>query len=192
MKLRNFLYILLAVISLGAVPAIAQMWGNFPILGGASYCFQTGNAGTCTSTIPAGPAMTGLETIPTDTNAANGGNPQTVKTPITALGAGTLNYSVPTTGGTVTATAQNRNVIIEPAGTLSTLTLVLPAATTLTQGQKLGFCTTQIVSTLTVTAGTGTTVSTAPTAMLVPVVTGGASCVEWVYRQANTTWYRTQ
>ena len=42
------------------------------------------------------------------------------------------------------------------------------------------------------TAGSGTTVNNKPTALLVPVTTGGASCVEWVYRATNTTWYRVQ
>jgi hypothetical protein len=47
-------------------------------------------------------------------------------------------------------------------------------------------------SSLTVTAGSGTTVMNAPTAMLVPVATGAASCVAWIYYAANTKWYRVQ
>ena len=85
-------------------------------------------------------------------------------------------------------------MLIQPAGTIAAFTVVFPAATTLTEadGQLFGLCTTQIVTALTVTAGAGTTVSNAPTALLVPVATGAGSCVEWIYRLSNTTWYRVQ
>lgn len=188
--LKKVLLSAVALIAVAGVSALAQFWPNFPILGGASYCQSTVNS-VCVSTIPAGPAMTGLETIPADTNAANGANPQTVKIGVASLGAGVLTYNVPLTGATITLTSVTRQLIVEPAGTIAALTIVTPAATTLVDGQRLGVCGTQIVTTLTMTAGTGTTLSNAPTAMLVPVATGAASCFEFIYRQANTTWYRT-
>jgi hypothetical protein len=78
------------------------------------------------------------------------------------------------------------------SGTVTALTITTPASTNLIEGQLFGICTNNIITTLTVTAGSGTTVSLAPTALLVPVITGAASCVEWVYRVSNTTWYRVQ
>lgn len=181
-----------AFIGIALAAALGQNFApNLPIIGGASYCQSTIN-GVCQSTISAGPALSGAEFIPVDTGAASGVQPQSAKVNIQTLGAGTYQYVVPLTGDTVTATAYNNQVIVNPAGTIAALTLVTPAATALLDGQSLGFCTTQIISTLTTTAGSGTTVSNAPTAMLVPVATGAASCVTWRYRQANTTWYRVQ
>ena len=137
-------------------------------------------------------STTGVETLAADTNLAGGVNPQTGKYTFQQLGVGATQYSVPLAGGTITAAAATRQVLIEPAGTLATLTLVLPAAANLQDGQKLGFCTTPIITALTVTAGSGTTVMNAPTAMLVPVATGAASCVTWQYYSATTKWYRIQ
>ncbi len=182
----------LVILAVAGIAAMAQTFApNFPIIGGASYCSSTVNA-VCVNTVPAGPALTGNETIPADTNAAQGIQPQSAKFALATLGAGTLDYTVNATGETITALGTTRQVITNPAGTIAALTLVTPASTALLNGQRLGFCTTQIITTLTVTAGSGTTVSNAPTAMLVPVATGAASCVEWIYRTANTTWYRVQ
>lgn len=182
----------IAILAVAVVAAIAQTFApNMPIIGGNSYCQSTVNA-VCVSTIPAGPAVAGTETVPVDTNYASGSNPQSGKMSILTLGAGTLDYSAPLTGATVTALYTTRQIIVEPAGTIAALTVVFPASTNLTNGQRLGLCGTQIVTTLTMTAGSGTTISNGATAMLVPVATGAASCMEWIYRTANTTWYRVQ
>lgn len=178
------------VLAAGAVYA-QEFAPNMPIIGGNSYCQSTVNA-SCVSTVPAGPAVTGAETVPADTNAASGQFPQSGKLSAQTLGLGTLDYSAPLTGATVTALYTTRQIIVEPAGTIANLTVVFPASTNLLNGQRLGLCTTQIVTTLTMTAGSGTTISNGATALLVPVATGAGSCVEWIYRTANTTWYRTQ
>lgn len=172
--------------------AIAGMWQNFPIVGYPSYsCGSVNSVSNCT--VNAGPTnLTGAETMPMDTNLSGGQMPQTVLVKPASLGAGPHQYNAPLTGATLTMTGLQRRLIIEPAGTIAALTVVLPAATTVVDNQLLGICTTQIVTSLTVTAGTGTTVLNAPTALLVPVATGAASCVEWVYRLANTSWYRVQ
>lgn len=182
----------IAILAVAAVAALAQTFApNMPIIGGNSYCQSTVNA-VCVSTIPAGPAVAGTETVPADTNYASGSNPQSGKMSILTLGGGVLTYNVPVTGDTITLTNITRQLIVEPAGTIAALTVVLPAASTLLNSQRLGICGTQIVTTLTMTAGSGTTISNAATAMLIPVATGAASCPEWIYRTANTTWYRTQ
>lgn len=187
---------LLAIIGvlLGSA-AIAGIWNeSYPIVAGSSFCASTVN-NTCVNTIPAGPtALTGNETVPADTNLTQGRTPQTVQVPIGQFGAGPTTYNTPVTTDSITITNTTRRLIVTPAGTIAAMTLVFPAATTLTQAdnQLFGFCTTQIITTLTITAGSGTTISNGPTAMLVPVATGAASCVEWVYRLSNTTWYRVQ
>src|SRR4051812_3892672 len=130
------------------IAAYAQTFApNMPIIGGSSYFQSTVNA-TCVSTVPAGPAVTGAETIPADTNAASGQQPQAGKMSILTLGGGVLTYNVPVNGDTITLTNVTRQLIVEPAGTIAGLTVVLPAATTLLNGQRLGICGTQIVTTL--------------------------------------------
>lgn len=190
---RLSLAVVAVLASAGIAALAAGAFGQWPLLSGASYCGSTGNDGVCVSTIPAGPtALTGLETIPMDTNAAQGIQPQTILAQPRSLGAGPYQYNAPLTGASLTLTAQQRRLIVEPAGTIAALTVVFPAAAGLVDNQLMGLCTTQIVTTLTLTAGSGTTILNGPTALLVPVATGAASCVEWVYRSTNTSWYRVQ
>lgn len=194
MKLTRWIAGAVALLGVSTVAIAAGMFTNLPIVGGAAYCAQyAGDGVTCSVNVPAGPtALTGSELIPADTGLAGGASPQTVLIDVSSLGAGPTQYSTPLTGATTTVLAGTRQVIIEPAGTIAAHTLQLPAASGLTEGQRLGFCTTQIVTTLTVTAGSGSTVANAPTAMLVPVATGAASCVEWIYVKALTKWMRVQ
>lgn len=185
----------IAVTAFAALVSAQTFAPNFPILGGASYCDSTQNStgqNVCTNTVPAGPAMTGLETLPADTNPTAAGGIQSVKVPFPAVGIGPYVYNAPLTGATITMTNLQRRLIIDPAGTIATLTVVFPAATTLVDGQLFNMCTTQIVTTLTMTAGSGTTITNPLTAMAVPETVGGASCPGWIYRTANTTWYRMQ
>lgn len=185
----------LFAVSLTAVAALA-ISGNqlgFPIIDGASYCSSYGNNSVCNNTVDAGPALTGDETIIANTNIGSGSAaPQTALIDITTLGAGPYQYAAPSSGATLTLTAKQRRLIVEPSTTIAALTVVFPASTGLTDNQLMGLCTTQIVTALTVTAGSGTTVLNKPTALLVPVATGAGSCVEWVYRATNTSWYRVQ
>ena len=185
----------LATVALVACAGIGLAAGNFglwPIVGGAAYCAGVENTpGTCSNTVPAGPtAITGNETIPMDTNLAQGIAPQTVLVKPASLGIGPYVYEAPLTGVSITMAATTRSLIIEPAGTIATHTVVLPAATALVDGQAFGLCSTQIITALTITPGTGTTVSNTQTATIVPLGTGAAACPEWIYRQANTNWYR--
>lgn len=185
-----------AIIACAGLGVIAQTFApNFPILGGASYCVSVQNStgqNVCTNTVPAGPAMTGLETFPADTNPTVQGAQQAVKVPFPAVGLGPYVYNAPLTGASITLTNLQRRLVLEPAGTIAALTVVFPAATTLVDGQLFSMCTTQIVTSLTLTAGSGTSILNGPTALLVPVATGAASCVGWIYRTANTSWYRVQ
>jgi hypothetical protein len=195
MKLTRILGLAAALSVVGLSPVYADgMFAKLPVVAGAAYCALFGGDGTtCAANVPAGPtALTGNERIPADTKLANGASPQTVLIPPAVLNAGPTQYSAPLTGASITVAAGTRQVIVEPAGTIAALTLVMPAATGLYEGQRLGFCTTQIITSLTITDGTGATVQGKPTAGLVPVTTGAASCVEWVYVASQTKWYRTQ
>jgi hypothetical protein len=194
------LKIALASFALIAFAGIAsgQYWPSLPIVGGSSYCSSYGNNNTCTNTVPAGPALTGNETIPADTNLANGSQPQSVKIGLPALGAGKLVINTPVTTDVINVDAQTSQLIVTPAGTIAALTVNLPAASSgMYNGQRVGLCGTQIVTALTMGAGTGNSFGTTVTsqAMLVPVVTGAASCMEWIYSKTSDTagvWYRVQ
>lgn len=91
-----------------------------------------------------------------------------------------FSYNAPATGGTITPAVGEQRTIINPAGTIATLTINTPASPV--NGQIWGFGCTQIVTTLTVTAVGGATILGAP-----------ATCAVghrgWLYRAANTTWY---
>jgi hypothetical protein len=78
----KFVFLLLFITS-----ANAQEWPNLPIVGGQAYsCGQNNGVSDCT--VPAGPpSITGIETIPLDTNLSGGETPQTAKVTINTLAA---------------------------------------------------------------------------------------------------------
>lgn len=195
----------LGIFALVCAASIAYAGGafqGFPAVGGdgLTNCLSFGNNAVCNQFQPAGPAnITGTETLPADTNvqgAGNNANPATVNIPLAAIGVGPYVYNAPLTGASITLTNFQRNLILEPAGTIAALTVVFPAAgaagsaAQLVDGQAVGICSTQIVTALTITPGSGTSVSNTVTALAVPSLVGQASCPEWIYRKANTTWYR--
>jgi len=170
------------------------MFSKLPIVEGAAYCaLYAGDGTTCVENVPAGPtAITGNERIPADTKLANGQSPQSVLFPPAVLGAGPTQYSEPLTGATVTVAAVTRQVIVNPAGTIAALTLQMPAASGLVDGQRFGFCSTQVITALTITDGSGATVQNKATAEIVPTATGAAACQQWIYVASKTSWYRVQ
>jgi len=189
----------LAVVALVACAGIGLAAGNFglwPILGGASYCGSTNNT-TCVLTIPAGPAPTGLETIPADTNAAQGIQPQTVLVPLASLvGATTVNATTGAQSPVVTNGVTN--YIYSGAGTATFTTFTLP--TTPVQNQKLCIINagTGIITLSSILVGTAgqVFVGTTPTSIPVAVASGAQATVTnastcWLYNTSNTTWYRT-
>lgn len=180
-----------ALLSLGAVifgPNLAlkaQMWMDFPILGGPSFCASTVNA-VCVSTIPAGPAdWTGKESLPVDTNAGTNANtaPQTVKAFGVAFGAGAL--VVVTSPVTAAIPGGTPNYILSGAQG-SAFTITMPATPVGGHVQRI-LCDAATVGVMTVAANTGQTLKNNPAAACVAGV--GYS---WVYNQTATTWYRLQ
>ena len=93
-----------------------------------------------------------------------------------------INYQTPTTGFSITIGNNDCNLILEPAGTLATGTVVMPA--TPTDKQVVRISSTQVITALTVNANTGQTIKGAVTTL---AANGFAS---WIYRSTNTTWYR--
>ena len=90
-------------------------------------------------------------------------------------------YQVLTTAFTYTFAAGTTVLVINPAGTLATGTVTMPAAPA--DGMTISFSSTQIITALTVAGNTGQSIVGNPTTMNAG---GGAT---FVYRLANTTWY---
>lgn len=88
-----------------------------------------------------------------------------------------VQYATPTTGQTVTGDG-SQIIIINPAGTLAALTVVLPASPT--DGQQCVLATSQILTSLTIT---GTIVGTLTTLAL-----GGFA--RFVYSATAAKWFR--
>ena len=199
--------IALGLAALVAVVSIAFAAGQFaglPIVGGASYCQgqSTGTTGqVCTVTVPAGPTIvTGNELIPADTQLANGAMPQTVYLSLASINALPYVYNVPANATTVTVAATTGKLILNPAGTLTTLGVSLPAAVALVDGQTFELSSSQTLTALTIGLGTGTTMSNTPTALTIS--TTAAYGYRWLFHVTASTaatglpstgvWYRLQ
>ena len=91
-------------------------------------------------------------------------------------------YQVLTTGFTYTFAAGTQVLVINPAGTLATGTITMPASPS--DGMTITFSSSQQITALTM-AGNGATLVGAVT--FLPAKTG----VTYVYRLTNTTWYPT-
>jgi len=89
-------------------------------------------------------------------------------------------YQVLTTGFSYTFAAGTQVLIIEPAGTLATGTITMPAAPA--NGMTITVESTQQVTALTMSGNGGTVVG--PAVQLIP-----NQPLSWVYRTSNTSWY---
>ncbi len=200
----------LSVIALVAAAGIAFGAGSFglwPILGGASYCGSTNNT-TCVSTIAAGPtALTGLETMPMDTNAAQGIQPQTILVPSTLMAGGLGNTTVFSTTGTTALVQMSdlvSNYIYSGAGTATFTSFLLPKNPANNAKACLSNAGSGILTLTAVAAGannfgnTPTVTGVTPTSIPVATAVGTAGTVTlssncWIYQAgaSNTgVWYR--
>lgn len=175
-----------------AAMAISGNQIGFPIVGQGSYCGSFGNAGVCNSTIAAGPTIvTGNETIIANTNLGSGQNPQTVLLNMAAINALPYQYvASAANAGTTTLTNLVGALILDPATTLTSYNVVFPAATTLQDGQTVEISSTHTLTALTLTAGAGSTISNAPTALTIS--TTAAYGYKFLYDATTTVWYRVQ
>jgi hypothetical protein len=92
-------------------------------------------------------------------------------------------YQVLATGFSYAFPIGITTLIVQPAGTLATGTITMPALPA--DGMVVAFSSTQIITTLTVSANVGQSIVNAVTTL---AAGGGA---KYIYRLANTTWYRT-
>ena len=94
----------------------------------------------------------------------------------------TIEYVTPVTGFSNTIANTTINYIIEPAGSLASGTLIMPASPV--NEQVVTIASTQTITTLTHNPNTGQTLKGALTTI---AANGNAS---WIYRSTNSTWYR--
>lgn len=90
-------------------------------------------------------------------------------------------YTVPTLGQTVvvpTFDGPNMRVLLDPAGTLATLTVTLPSAT---DGQSVAIMTSQALTLLTLNGGT--IINTVTTLAL-------GNSAEYIYSVSSNKWFR--
>ena len=90
-------------------------------------------------------------------------------------------YQAPTTGFSYTFAAGTNVLVMNPAGTLATGTITMPASPA--DGMTITFSSTKTITALTVNANTGQSIVGAPTTL--PANQAGG----YVYRLSNTTWY---
>ena len=90
-------------------------------------------------------------------------------------------YQTPTTGFSYTFAAGTTVLVMNPAGTLATGTITMPAAPA--DGMTITFSSTQTITALTVSANTGQSIVSAAT------VLPARQATTYVYRLSNTTWY---
>ena len=139
---------------------------------------------------PAGPpALTGAEKFPADTQISGGAPPQTVVVTTCQLGGGSLDV-ISMLAGVTTDTVRNQTCyyIIDGSGTISAMTLTMPAAPL--DGQILRISAKVAVTTLTMAANTNQTLAGAATS-----ASANAAVGAWIYRQTTATagnWYRVQ
>lgn len=178
-----------ALAFIGVALAQSGVQSGLPVIGGASYCSSYVNA-VCTNTVPAGPtAVTGAETVAVQTNLSAGQAPQTAAMSMRALNAApiTLNTCAAAACGTVTIGANSGGVMLSYSTTIDSATVALPTAANSMDGQRISIGANYTVTSLTVTAGSGTTLSVStPTALTAS--TTAPQGYEFV--RLGTVWYK--
>jgi hypothetical protein len=152
--------------------------GAIDIIGGPAISLSAGRGGTV--------AIRGGETASTERGGdlilEGGGSAGVQGLVITNSALGTAyQYAEPVAAGTVTI-GNFSILIMNPAGTLATLTVTLPA--TPVDKQRIRFSSSEIITALTLNAAGAETVKNAVTAL----TAGGFA--EYAYRETGTTWFR--
>ena len=93
-----------------------------------------------------------------------------------------IDYTTPATGFSYTIPANITVAIIQPSGTLATGTITMPAAPV--NGMTITISCTQVITLLTLAANAGQSILNA----ISTLAAGGSA--SYIYRQANTTWYK--
>lgn len=198
--MKRKIMLALGCLALIATPVLAAgLFPGLPIVGSAAFCSSTNQAGVpgtapvCTTTTSAGPSIvSGLETIPADTNLPQGQSPQTVKLSLASLNALPVTYVAitPTASSfTETGSVLSGGFILTAAATITpTINFVLPPSPI--DGQQFLISTNQTISTMTVTGAGGATVNNAPTVLTVS--TTAPFGYKFRFRSATNSWFRLQ
>jgi hypothetical protein len=144
-------------------------------------------SGYDTAGLPVASSLTGAELISTDTQTASGVAPQTVAVQSFMLDAG-VQFLVPTAGQSLQINNNVANVVMDPAGTLATLTLLMPLVPV--DGQHLAIASTQTITALTLTPQAGATIAQNPTAITVSTTTSYG--LKFIWRASVSKWIRLQ
>ena len=184
---------LIAFLAAGSIAAFAGMWPNFPIIGGASYCSSTVN-GVCVNTVPAGPALTGNETIPADTNASGGQSPQTALLSLADVHALPLAVQVvtqsPSVAGATDISASNISggILYTSTATITQASITLPALPV--DKQTYSIASNRTITLLVVNAGGTNSMggNTKPTVLTASLT--APQGYEFMFNLADTSWYR--
>lgn len=186
--------LLLGAAGLIALAGVALGAGNFfglPIIGGASYCSTLVN-GSCTNTVPAGPtAVTGIELVPADTQLSGGRNPQTAYLSMRALNAAPLTYNLCAAAacGSVTVGDNAGGILFDYSTTIDSATVVTPL--TPMDGQQFVIASPYTITSLTVTANTGSTLAvTTPTVLTASTTVPQGYTFRYVASTAK--WYKVR
>lgn len=193
MKLIRQIGLLAVILTVSVTAALAGgMFQNYPVVGASATAFCSlfgGNGTTCVEFTPAGPSVvTGNELVPADTQLANGSSPQTVRLPMAALNALPYQYATPLAAATVVSAKTTGTMLLDPAGTLATLTVTLPPSPI--DGQHWNLASSQTITALTLNTSDSSTISNNPTVLTVSTTTSYG--YTFVYRAANTKWFRAQ
>lgn len=211
--LRHVLVAALAAALVSSVVYAAGNYSTFPRVGQASFCASTvtgisaqgGNTGqgqgtggnsVCAQTVPAGPTnLTGNEIIPADTQLANGAPPQSVGIPMTLLGAGGAHQLV-TAGSAVTVSDGVSNLIVS-IGSGTTMAVTMPANPWNNQILCMGTVGSADITSFSTVANTGQSFVQGAAPTTLPVQTANTAATKtmricYLYRLANTSWYRIQ
>lgn len=178
----------------------AGFFPDFPIVGGSAYCTSfvmnplTGAATTTCNgpTVPAGPtAITGAELVPADTGLSGGRQPQTVNLSMRALNAAPISYNLCAAAacGSFTVGNNSGGVLLDYSTTIDSATVVTPASPM--DGQRFKISANFTITSLTVTANTGQTLSvTTPTVLTASTTVPQG--YEFMYVASTAKWYKLQ
>ena len=172
----------------------ADLWENWSIIGGPSYCssFVTGATGQiCQHTVPAGEAaITGLEFVPADLGplgaTSSAGGPQSGVLSVLQIGNGA--YADLTTVATSQTIGANTTWTFLDGAQGSAFTVTMPASPYDGQIEHI-VCEAATVGALTVAANTS--VNASQTLKNNPAAACAVGTTyNWRYVASNSTWYR--
>ena len=189
--MKRILSTLALIVGLGSVVAVAQqnLFPFWPIIGSSSYCASTTNS-VCTSTIPAGPALTGNETIPVNTNATNFG-PSNAYLTLKQLGALPIQVVVVTTPPAgISASNISGGVLYTSTTTITSAQVTLPASPI--DQQRYAISANRTITTLIVTAGGSASMGANTTPTVLTASTSAPQGYRFYFNSTDTSWYRLQ